>query len=709
MEEFNIDRVLESLSKQRPVFANKRDFKAAFIEESLRMYPSLMVKAESITHVAGTSSVDMILSYGQVDYSIVLFYKARGINIVFDGIYFLAPDTSTATNQTLCRFWGAMQDLEAYRRQFPNNRAYIIFLTNDVSYIKSSDRDNKRDDVTIWWGRHVDPDTYSYDDLSFKISNPYDFKWSKYSDIEELGGRGKAFFYLTLSIKLADDAPSDDSSSLKSLWDLQKLNNLTLSSDQSVFYRGQLGLNYPLLPSVLRANKPKDYERNLFISVISQHPDEYNGITNLQRLSKMQHYLIPTRMMDVSSNPQVSMFFAVSSFNSIKEDKFDGLTKDDKRTPKLSINSSFFFRFPVAKDEIKAFDSDTCRILSALPFLNSRQQQELRFQAMMDHFIQAYVLFMMDYHGIKTHTVKTEIIANTLHIILQNLLAGIKDKESPSKALSDCKSSKNVLINEIRIIAHKKAGEYFCPLDSLIKPMIHKIDKIIDSFDIVDDSSFDLWGVRFICKEISSISTGSEDKESGMSQSPNYIIFYIDDPALISFLEEYDHSPFYINPETGEYANEEMLILHAKVLNEYPSFKMCLRPIDLLNGTFVSPVSTSDRMVAQQGSFMLFGLSNFWNVGLAIRYFGSLGKGYDDILKYLIFNDYSFLVQKQNAKDGYETSSIKSFLKYVMKADVYEIANTDRPEIKKQLKFIGINKATMGRSPETTAYEIDDR
>ena len=454
----------------------------------------------------------------------------------------------------------------------------------------------------------------------------------------------------------------------------------------------------------------------------------------------MQHSLIPTRMMDVSSNPQVSMFFAVSSFNSIKEDKFDGLNKDDKKHLKLSKEPSFFFRFSIAKNEIKAFDSDTCRALSALPFLNSRQQQELRFQAVMDYFIQGFVhdLIKKWIPARNDHNMAIEGIRyDILHILLHDILSIMNFRRpvgfgSGGKTYenyisdSDRKLIENTVKTHVRIHLRK----YISSSDEMKEMIESEISFLFENFHIIDKKSFSIGFRKYDCKGLYSASTLKEyeeddehDKADGDYEPfPDYIVFYPSGGVDAKTLSEYDSKsddfswiaegyhpmPMYINPETDEYESEEMLILHAKIANECPSFKMCLHPIDLLNGVFVNPVSNSDRMVAQQGSFMLFGLSNFWNVGRAIRYFAvNLHEKYEDILKYLIFNDDSFLGTKND--DGYQTKGIIPFVEFVFGAETYEINWINRSKIKEQLEFIGINKATMGRSPETTVYEIDDR
>ena len=71
-----------------------------------------------------------------------------------------------------------------------------------------------------------------------------------------------------------------------------------------------------------------------------------NCILHNEKLSKMQHYGVPTRLLDVTTNALVALYFACE--NNFREDGAVFL---------IRANSS----------QIKQFDSDTISILSSLP------------------------------------------------------------------------------------------------------------------------------------------------------------------------------------------------------------------------------------------------------------------------------------------------------------------------------------------------------
>jgi len=80
-----------------------------------------------------------------------------------------------------------------------------------------------------------------------------------------------------------------------------------------LFYRGQSNAQYKLTPSVFRKGLLSK-EHQLISDIMLESPEEFVGIhSSLERLIKMQHYGLPTRLIDVTFNPLVALYFACCS------------------------------------------------------------------------------------------------------------------------------------------------------------------------------------------------------------------------------------------------------------------------------------------------------------------------------------------------------------------------------------------------------------
>lgn len=138
-----------------------------------------------------------------------------------------------------------------------------------------------------------------------------------------------------------DGKISNISSLLKAISTMKVKFNI--NNDDVIFFRGHSDENWVAKPSIYRENNI-DKEHIIFREVISSVPEEFISSSNtFQKLVKMQHYGLPTRLLDITENPLVALYFACIAH----QDK-DG--------------EILVYRVP--RSEIKYFDSDTVSILS---------------------------------------------------------------------------------------------------------------------------------------------------------------------------------------------------------------------------------------------------------------------------------------------------------------------------------------------------------
>lgn len=82
----------------------------------------------------------------------------------------------------------------------------------------------------------------------------------------------------------------------------------------TVIFRGIADSNYDLSPGLARLKNAKyDTEKELTNDFLTHRPDAFSGLADFDILAKMQHYGLPTRLLDFSINPLVALYFACES------------------------------------------------------------------------------------------------------------------------------------------------------------------------------------------------------------------------------------------------------------------------------------------------------------------------------------------------------------------------------------------------------------
>lgn len=176
---------------------------------------------------------------------------------------------------------------------------------------------------------------------------------------------------------------------------LEQIINLT-SDHHQYYYRGESNINYSLEPSLFRNANHLKHEDAIYKRALVNFPKELSRChSHFEKLVRMQHYKIRTRLLDITTNPLVALYFACAGAKQYDISRI------------LLFESDTEPYFP---------DSDTVSILSSLSFLRYQDKQSL---------------YNMIHHQPKEDWNQQDVVQRLLHEIRYekpNFLANIKPK-----------------------------------------------------------------------------------------------------------------------------------------------------------------------------------------------------------------------------------------------------------------------------------------
>lgn len=151
---------------------------------------------------------------------------------------------------------------------------------------------------------------------------------------------------------------------IKSLQDLYDINDEIMAAvDRAngleVYYRGQRNSEWDIRPAISRIQKNKLIENEEYERALQKHPELFSQSQNhLGHLSVMQHYGIPTRLIDITEDILVALFFAL-----------DGQKEND--------NNRAMYWIIVPSSRVKTNNSDAIEIVTAMAALDDSDRKNL--------------------------------------------------------------------------------------------------------------------------------------------------------------------------------------------------------------------------------------------------------------------------------------------------------------------------------------------
>ncbi len=132
--------------------------------------------------------------------------------------------------------------------------------------------------------------------------------------------------------------------------------------NKEYFFRGHYSHKYLLVPSLYRKKQYYNNESFMYMDFKTQFYNQLSNKKYIEILTTMQHYKMPTRLLDTTSNPLVALYMACDKPNNYKN-------KNNEIGEVVVMSEDI--------KNIKYSDSNAITLLSCLAVLETNYKQEL--------------------------------------------------------------------------------------------------------------------------------------------------------------------------------------------------------------------------------------------------------------------------------------------------------------------------------------------
>lgn len=196
MSNFNIDFILEKLSKERPIFHSEDDFKFSLAWIIKREYPQTKIRLEYTLDFDRSIHIDIVVILDGQLIPIELKYKTKELDLTLGAERYILKNQQ-ATNLGCYNFIKDIKRIEEFKEKEMSNfkEGYAIFLTNSLIYEKGTTKSSYYYEFSINEG-NIKKQKLVYGESKYKaieLTGEYTCKWKDYFDIGKDDSKYKIF------------------------------------------------------------------------------------------------------------------------------------------------------------------------------------------------------------------------------------------------------------------------------------------------------------------------------------------------------------------------------------------------------------------------------------------------------------------------------------------------------------------------------------